>query len=104
MEAFFKTLSHSPHNTTKTQGAKLGGPTKLQAVQVDYFVLNKANTLCGSFVASDVYFHFHKSLLEANFTGEDGGRYCLLFSQACCTCVLRSLQHEDNKKQAPNWI
>lgn len=68
MEAFFKTLSHSLHNTTKTQGAKLGGPTKLQAVRVDYFVLNKASTLCGPFVASDVYFHFHKSLWEANFT------------------------------------
>lgn len=65
MEAFFKTLSHSLHNNTKTQGAKLGGPTKLQAVQVDYFVLNKANTLCGPFVASDVYFQFHKSLGKA---------------------------------------
>lgn len=94
MEAFFKTLSHSPHNTTKTQGAMLGGPTKLQAAQADYFVLNKVNTLCGSFVASDVVFHFHKSLLEANFTGEDGGHYCLLFSQACDPYSMKTINNK----------
>lgn len=88
MEAFFKTLSHSRHNNTKTQGAKLGGRTKLQAVQVDYFVLNKANTLCGPFVASDVYFQFHKSLGMRNFTRVDGHWCVLLFSHdflhVCC--------------------
>lgn len=101
MEAFFKTLSHSPHNTTKTQGAKLGGPTKLQAVQVDYFVLNKANTLCGPFVASDVYFHFHKSLWEANFTRQMTINIAYYFHRRVVHvfCDLYSMKTINNKLQ-----
>lgn len=101
MEAFFKTLSHSPHNPTKTQGAKLGGPTKLQAVQVDYFVLNKANTLCGPFVASDVYFYFHKSLWEANFTRQMTINIAYYFHRRVIhvSCDLYSMKTINNKLQ-----